>query len=193
MRERLSEHRKNAACAGCHSRMDPLGFALENFDATGKWRTIESSGPADTSHNPIDASGQLADGTKFDGATGLRKVLLEHSGEFVYRMTERLFTYGLGRGSDWYDAPAIRAAVSQAKKDDYRFSSLLMGIVQSTPFQMRLSQDNGSFDADQQPRGRCEATDSERNDNVPEEEFAGPPHISAWSWRDARAAASWTP
>jgi mono/diheme cytochrome c family protein len=141
MRERLSEHRKNAACAGCHARMDPLGFALENFDGTGKWRTLESSGPADKSHNAIDASGQLADGTKFDGAAGLRKVMLEHSGEFVYRMTERLVTYGLGRGSDWYDAPAIRAAVGQAKKDDYRFSSLLMGVVQSTPFQMRLSQD----------------------------------------------------
>ena len=141
MRERLSEHRKNAACAGCHSRMDPLGFALENFDATGKWRTIESSGPTDTSHNPIDASGELADGTKFDGAAGLRKVMQEHSGEFVYRMTERLLTYGLGRGSDWYDAPAIRAAVARAKKDDYRFSSLLLGVVESTPFQMRLSQD----------------------------------------------------
>ncbi len=141
MRERLSEHRKNAACASCHSRMDPLGFALENFDGTGKWRTVESSGPTDTSHNPIDASGQLADGTKFEGSAGLRKILLEHSGEFVYRMTERLFTWGLGRGTDWYDAPAIRVAVNQAKKDDYRFSSLLMGIVQSTPFQMRLSQD----------------------------------------------------
>ena len=140
MRERLSEHRKNPACAGCHARMDPLGFALENFDATGKWRTVESTGPADKSRNPIDASGQLADGTKFDGATGLRRVLLEHSGQFVYRMTERLLTYALGRGSDWYDAPAIRAAVNEAKKDDYRFSSLLMGIVQSAPFQMRLSQ-----------------------------------------------------
>jgi cytochrome c5 len=140
MRERLSEHRKNPACGSCHARMDPLGFALENFDATGKWRTVESTGPADKSRNPIDASGQLADGTTFDGAKGLRAVLLEHSGEFVYRMTERLLTYALGRGSEWYDAPAIRAAVSEAKKDDYRFSSLLMGIVQSPPFQMRLSQ-----------------------------------------------------
>jgi hypothetical protein len=120
--------------------MDPLGFALENFDATGKWRTVESTGPADKTRNPIDASGQLGDGTKFDGAKGLRQVLLEHSDEFVYRMTERLLTYALGRGSEWYDAPAIRAAVSGAKKDDYRFSSLLMGIVQSAPFQMRLSQ-----------------------------------------------------
>jgi hypothetical protein len=140
MRERLSEHRKNPACAGCHARMDPLGFSLENFDATGKWRSVESTGPADKSRNPIDASGQLADGTKFDGAKGLRQVLLEHSGEFVYRMTERLLTYSLGRGSEWYDAPAIRASVNQAKKDDYRFSALLMGIVQSAPFQMRLSQ-----------------------------------------------------
>ncbi len=140
MRERLSEHRKNPACASCHARMDPLGFSLENFDATGKWRTVESTGPADKSRNPIDASGQLADGTKFDGAKGLRAVLLEHSGEFVYRMTERLLTYALGRGSEWYDAPAIRAAVNEAKKDDYRFSSLLIGIVESPPFQMRLSQ-----------------------------------------------------
>jgi hypothetical protein len=148
MRERLSEHRKNPACASCHARMDPLGFSLENFDATGKWRTVESTGPADKTRNPIDASGQLADGTKFDGAKGLREVLLEHSGEFVYRMTERLLTYALGRGSDWYDAPAIRAAVSEAKKDDYRFSSLLMGIVQSAPFQMRMSQ---SIEAQAQP------------------------------------------
>jgi hypothetical protein len=120
--------------------MDPLGFALENFDATGKWRTVESTGPADKSRNSIDASGQLADGTQFEGAKGLRAVLLEHSGEFVYRMTERLLTFSLGRGSDWYDAPAIRATVNDAKKDDYRFSSLLMGIVQSAPFQMRMSQ-----------------------------------------------------
>ncbi|HWE53727.1 MAG TPA: DUF1592 domain-containing protein [Bryobacteraceae bacterium] len=147
VRERLSEHRKNPACAGCHSRMDPLGFALENFDATGKWRTIESSGPADMSRNPIDASGEFSDGTKFEGVAGLRKAMQEHSAEFVYRMTERLLTYGLGRGSDWYDAPAIRAAVNQAKKDDYRFSSLLMGVVESVPFQMRLSQDAGASKA----------------------------------------------
>jgi len=158
MRERLSEHRKNPACAGCHARMDPLGFALENFDATGKWRTVESTGPADKSRNPIDASGQLADGTKFDGAMGLRQVLLEHSDQFVYRMTERLFTYALGRGSDWYDAPAIRAAVSEAKKDDYRFSALLMGIVQSPSFQMRLSQ---SIDTQAQQRSATNRTGKE--------------------------------
>jgi hypothetical protein len=162
MRERLSEHRQNPACAGCHSRMDPLGFALENFDATGKWRITESTGPADKSRNAIDASGELADGTKFDGAKGLRQVLLEHSDQFVYRMAERLLTYALGRGSDWYDAPAIRAAVTQAKKDDYRFSTLLMGIVQSTPFQMRLSQDAESLaQSPAQPRSATNKTGKE--------------------------------
>jgi hypothetical protein len=140
VRERLSEHRKNPACAGCHARMDPLGFALENFDATGKWRTLESAGPADLSPQLIDASGQLTDGTKFDGVAGLRRVLQERSGDFVYTMTERLLTFALGRGSDWYDAPAIREVMREAKKDDYRFSSLLMGIVESPPFQMRMSQ-----------------------------------------------------
>jgi len=156
MRERLSEHRKNPACAGCHARMDPLGFALENFDATGKWRITESNGPADKTHNPIDASGQLADGTKFDGAAGLRQVLLEHSGEFVYRMTERLLTYALGRGSDWYDAPAIREAVNSAQKDDYRFSTLVSNIVSSRPFQMRMSQT-----ADDAPQHSAQRPDSE--------------------------------
>ena len=143
MRERLSEHRANPECASCHARMDPLGFAMENFDATGKWRTFESTGPADKTRNQIDARGQLADGTEFDGVKGLRQVLQEHSGEFVYRMTERLLTYALGRGSAWYDAPSIRAVVARAKKDDYRFSSLLMGIVESTPFQMRLPENAG--------------------------------------------------
>jgi mono/diheme cytochrome c family protein len=160
MRERLSEHRKNPACASCHARMDPIGFALENFDATGKWRTVESTGPADKTRNPIDASGQLTDGTKFEGAKGLRQVLLERSDEFVYRMTERLLTYALGRGTDWYDAPAIRAAVRDAKKDDYRFSSLLMGIVQSAPFQMRLSQ---HLDSEAQARPLAKAGESNMN------------------------------
>jgi len=140
VRERLSEHRKNPACAGCHARMDPLGFALENFDATGKWRVGESTGPADLLLHPIDASGQLEDGTKFQGIAGLKQMLQEHSDEFVYTMTERLLTFSLGRGVDWYDAPSIRAAVRAAQKDDYRFSTLLMSIVESPPFQMRMSQ-----------------------------------------------------
>ncbi len=95
MRERLAEHRKNPACASCHARMDPLGFALENFDATGKWRVGESTGPADLAVQPIDASGQLTDGTNFNGIAGLKRVLQDHSEEFVYTMTERLLTYAL--------------------------------------------------------------------------------------------------
>jgi hypothetical protein len=140
VRERLSEHRKNPACASCHARMDPLGFGLENFDATGKWRTVETNGPADLNPQKIDASGQLQDGTKFEGVAGLRRVLNERSYQFVYTMTEKLLTFALGRGADWYDAPAIRDAVRAAQKDDYRFSTLVTAIVSSRPFQMRMSQ-----------------------------------------------------
>jgi hypothetical protein len=141
VRERLSEHRKNAACASCHVRMDPLGFALENFDATGTWRTVEKNGPADLTPQPIDASAQLPDGTKFTGVAGLRQILLERSDQFLYTMTEKLLTFALGRGADWYDAPAIREAVHAAQKDDNRFSTLVTSIVFSRPFQMRVSQD----------------------------------------------------
>ncbi len=143
VRERLSEHRKNPVCSSCHSRMDPLGFALENFDATGRWRTVEANGPADLNPQKIDASGQLQDGTKFDGVTGLRQVLNERSDQFVYTLTERLLTFALGRGADWYDAPAIRAAVRAAQKNNYRFSTLVTAIVSSRPFQMRMSQAAG--------------------------------------------------
>ena len=140
VRERLSEHRKNPACASCHTRMDPLGFALENFDATGRWRTVEANGPADLNPQKIDASAQLPDGTKFDGVAGLRHILEERSDQFVYTMTEKLLTFALGRGADWYDAPAIRDAVRAAQKNDYRFSTLVTSIVSSRPFQMRMSQ-----------------------------------------------------
>jgi hypothetical protein len=120
--------------------MDPLGFALENFDATGRWRTVEANGPADLSPQKIDASAQLPDGTKFDGVAGLRHILEERSEQFVYTMTEKLLTFALGRGADWYDAPAIRDALRAAQKDDYRFSTLVASIVSSQPFQMRMSQ-----------------------------------------------------
>jgi hypothetical protein len=140
VRERLSEHRANPACASCHIRMDPLGFALENFDATGRWRTVEANGPADLLPQPIDAEGQLPDGTKFDGVTGLRKILNERSDQFVYTFTENLLTFALGRGADWYDAPVIRDALRAARKDDYHFDTLITAIVSSRPFQMRMSQ-----------------------------------------------------
>ncbi|HLX42926.1 MAG TPA: DUF1592 domain-containing protein [Bryobacteraceae bacterium] len=142
VRERLSEHRKNPACASCHVRMDPLGFALENFDATGTWRTVEKNGPADLTPQAIDPSAQLPDGTKFTGVAGLRHILEERSDQFIYTMTEKLLTFALGRGADWYDAPAIRDAMRAAQKDGYRFSTLVSSIVSSRPFQMRMSQDD---------------------------------------------------
>ena len=110
----------------------PLGFALENFDAIGGWRSTEAG-------SPIDSSGVLPDGTQFEGASGLRKVLLGRREAFVMNVTEKLLTYALGRGVEYYDAPAIRSVMRQAAPDDYRWSSLITGIVKSTPFQLRRS------------------------------------------------------
>jgi hypothetical protein len=130
VRERMEEHRKNPACATCHRVMDPLGFSLDNFDAIGQWRSKEAG-------LPIDASGQLADGTKVNGVVDLRKALLRHPERFVGTMTEKLMTYALGRGLEYYDMPVVRSIARDAARDDYRFSSIVMGIVKSTPFQMR--------------------------------------------------------
>ncbi len=134
MRQRMEKHRANPACAVCHTRMDPLGFALENFDAIGRWRATEAG-------SPIDASGALPDGTQFEGASGLRSILLERREEFVMNVTEKLLTYALGRGVEYYDQPSVRQIVAAAARDDYRWSSLIMSIVKSTPFQMRRSEE----------------------------------------------------
>ena len=134
MRERMEEHRANPVCANCHSRMDPLGFALEHFDAVGKWR---ENGPSDT---VIDPSGTLPDGTGFAGLPELREILFSRRHEFVTTVTEKLLTYALGRGLEYYDRPAIRAIVRDAASDDFRWSSLLAGVAQSLPFQMRRSE-----------------------------------------------------
>jgi hypothetical protein len=133
VRERLMEHRANSACAICHDVMDPVGFALENFDAVGRWRTVEEG-------QPIDASGGLPDGSEFEGVSGLEKALLKRPELFVGTLTEKLLTFALGRGVEPYDAPAVREIVRQAEKDDYRFSSVILGIVNSTPFKMRKTQ-----------------------------------------------------
>jgi hypothetical protein len=133
MRERMAEHRANPACAGCHKLMDPVGFALENYDAIGRWRTIEGG-------VPVDAAGSLPDGSNFQGVAGLRQALLSHPELFVTTTTEKLLTYALGRGVEDCDAPAVRGIVREARGQDYRFSSLVLGIVNSTPFQMRRSQ-----------------------------------------------------
>jgi hypothetical protein len=133
MRERMAEHRANPACAGCHQLMDPVGFSLENYDAVGRWRTAEDG-------QRIDASGGLPDGGKFEGVAGLRRALLARPDVFARTFAEKLLTYALGRGVEWYDQPAIRRMENDARAADYRFSSFILGIVNSTPFQMRRSQ-----------------------------------------------------
>ena len=133
MRERMEAHRANPICASCHTRMDPIGFALEHFDAVGHWRDTEAG-------TPIDTSGTLPDGTAFSGLPALRDVLLERRDEFVTTVAEKLLTYALGRGVEYYDRPAIRTIVRQAEEHDYRWSSLILGVTRSEPFQMRRSE-----------------------------------------------------
>jgi mono/diheme cytochrome c family protein len=133
MRARMAQHRANPVCAACHKAMDPMGLALENFDAVGAWR-IEENGEA------IDASGKLTDGTTIDGVTGLRQALLKQPDVFVTTITEKLLTYALGRGLEPEDMPTVRAIVRQAEREDYRFVSLIAGVVDSTPFRMRKAE-----------------------------------------------------
>jgi hypothetical protein len=133
MREQMAEHRANPACASCHKAMDSIGFAMENFDAIGAWRAQDSG-------NPIDASGELSDGTHVDGVVTLRKALVSRPELFAGTMTEKLLIYALGRGLDYRDMPTVRAILRDASGDNYRFSTLILGVVHSTPFQMRTSQ-----------------------------------------------------
>ena len=130
VRQMLELHRASAACASCHARMDPLGLSLENFDAIGQWRATDAG-------NPIDASGTLLDGTKVTGPRELRLALLAQKTQFIQAVTEKLLTYTLGRGLEYYDAPTVRAIDHAAAANDYRWSSLIAAIVKSPPFQMR--------------------------------------------------------
>jgi mono/diheme cytochrome c family protein len=134
MRERLAAHRSNAACASCHRTIDPVGFSLENFDAVGQWRELEVEDRA------VDASGALPGDKEFRGIDGLEDALLRRPELFVTTLTENLLTFALGRGVEFYDAPAVRKIVREAEKDGYRFSSLILGIVKSVPFQMRRAE-----------------------------------------------------
>jgi hypothetical protein len=134
VRERLQEHRKNAVCASCHAQMDPIGFALEPFDATGRWRTTDIGGSA------LDASGSLPDGSKFQGPSGLRALIVSRRQEFVQTVTEKLLTYALGRRLEYYDLPVVRKIVRDAAATDYRWSSIVIGIVNSPPFRMRRAE-----------------------------------------------------
>jgi hypothetical protein len=129
-RQRVESHRTNPVCASCHRSIDPLGFALENFDSTGLWRDQERG-------NAIDVSGVMADGTKIDSPAALRNWFVTHPEVFVANVAERMLTYALGRGLEPADMPVVRSIVRQAAPDDYRFISLITGIVESAPFQMR--------------------------------------------------------
>jgi len=128
----MAEHRADPACASCHKIMDSIGFALENFDAVGGWRSMDADAP-------VDASGDLADGTHVNGVVELRAALLKKPDLFVGTMTEKLMTYALGRGIDYRDMPAVRTIVRDSGRDGYKFSSLVLGVVRSLPFQMKMA------------------------------------------------------
>ncbi|MCA9258510.1 MAG: DUF1588 domain-containing protein, partial [Planctomycetales bacterium] len=130
LRERMEVHRRNPACANCHAKMDPIGFALENFDAVGRWRERERE-------QAIDPRGILPSGVELTGVDSLTAMLCDRPEPFVQTLTEKLLTFALGRGVEHYDAPAVRQVVAQARLRDYRFSAIVIGIVHSVPFQMR--------------------------------------------------------
>ncbi len=135
LRDRMEQHRKNPACAGCHQRMDPLGFALENFDALGKWRTIADG-------ENVDASASLPDGAVFNGVSGLRNLLIRHQDDFVRTLSEKLLAYGIGRGIEYYDMTAVREIARESAATDNRWSSLILGVVRSKPFSMAIVKEN---------------------------------------------------
>jgi hypothetical protein len=136
MRDAMIQHRANPACAGCHSRMDPIGFAMENFDPVGRWRDRDG----DTA---IDASGVFPDGEKFDGMAGLKASLLSHPDEFVATLASKLLMYGTGRNVQFFDEPVVRAIVRESARENYTFASLVLGVAKSAPFQMRETQAGG--------------------------------------------------
>jgi hypothetical protein len=131
VRAQLELHRKNPACAGCHRVIDPVGFALENFDSVGQWRDKDPDGA------PLDVAGTLADGTQVNGPAALRVAIVSRPDAFVTVVTEKMLTYALGRGLEPADMPVVRRIVKKAAQNDYRLSSIVMGIVESAPFQMR--------------------------------------------------------
>jgi hypothetical protein len=134
VRQRMEEHRKNPACAGCHKMMDPIGFSLENFDVLGVWRTNDSG-------YRIDSAGTMFDGAKLDGPASLRQAILGHSDLFLQTFAENLLAYGLGRVVEPSDMPVVRSVAKEAARNNNRFSALVMAIVKSTPFQMRRAEE----------------------------------------------------
>ena len=134
VRERMEQHRKDPQCASCHVAMDPLGFALENFDAVGKWRAMTEAG------TPVDPDSALPDGTPIAGVAGLRTHLLNHREQFVGTVADKLLTYAIGRGTEYFDRPALRRLTREAGGGNSRWSALILGVVKSTPFQMRRAE-----------------------------------------------------
>ena len=135
VRERLEQHRANPVCNACHENIDPPGFALENYDAIGAFRVLDEAG------RPVDAVGNMPNGVTVDGLPGLRSMLLEKPERFVNTLTQRLLAYALGRQLDYHDHPSVREIVRKAVADDYRWSSIIRGLVESPTFQMRMPAD----------------------------------------------------
>jgi len=135
MRERMERHRVNPTCGGCHNSMDPLGFAMDNFDAIGQWRTASGE-------TPIDSSGILPDGTRFQGPAELTDILLSRPEQFLHTVTEKLLVYALGRGLEYYDQPVVRDIIRASAVSNYRWSVVVSEIVKSMPFQMRSSKND---------------------------------------------------
>jgi hypothetical protein len=133
LRERMEQHRTQPVCATCHSIMDPIGFTLENFDLIGKWREVDGT-------SRIDATAEMVDGTRLDGPASLRRALLDRREMFVTVATEKLLTYAIGRPLTAYDMPTVRAIVRSAAANNYRFSSLVVGVAKSDPFRMRTKE-----------------------------------------------------
>ena len=133
MRARMEQHRANPVCASCHKVMDPIGFALENYDGIGKWRTVDAA-----SGSVIDPSGELPDSTPFSGPVGLKEVMLDkRSEDFIFTFVEKILTYGLGREVDYRDASTMREIMKKTDKDKHKISALITAIVESIPFQTR--------------------------------------------------------
>jgi len=133
----MVRHRADPACANCHARMDPIGFALENFNAVGEWRDHDAG-------RPIDVVSTLADGTAVDGVAGVKQLILKDPQRFVGALTQKLLMYGIGRNVQYFDAPAVRKIVRDAVASDYKFEALVLGVVQSAPFQLRTVKPNVS-------------------------------------------------
>jgi hypothetical protein len=160
VREQLELHRKNPACASCHRVIDPVGFSLENFDSVGNWRNTGVDGA------PLDTSGTLADGSKVNGPVALREAILSRPDAFATVVTERMLTYALGRGLEPDDMPVVRRIEKKAAQNDYRLSSIVMGIVESAPFQMRTKLEPAELTAKPAGTHTVARLNIERQNNV---------------------------